>query len=449
MDGKVKKIFNIRNVFAFAIFVFLCGGVVGAITGSFLQIMKLIINVLWVKIPQSFASVYIFGVKINFYYALFGAAGGILIGIWQRKYGDYPILLDGIMGIYRRDKNVPYDNLKVVFAAALMPLVFGASVGPEAGLAGIIAMLFCWVRDKYKSGIVCILKNGAEGKNTGLLELIKNPVCTYIGTDIAYGDNTYAISKKKRWAIYLLAAAGGVLAFRLAGMVFAQGGIEIAKFEGFSYTSKEFIWFFPLVIFGILAGLFFLYSKKFFIYVYRPLQNKKILRAVITGLILGLAGRILPYTMFAGEEQMIDVVNNWQTWAVPLLFATGFVKIMLTNCCVYGGWRGGSFFPCLFSATVIGYGLCAYVPADQAFVILVFMAAFTAMSLGQPLIVAVLCMLFSPLAAMVPIILAAFIGGWFNKKCMPKIIKEEKAEEKQEETPEKEAETTVKEYAEI
>jgi H+/Cl- antiporter ClcA len=296
------------------------------------------------------------------------------------------------------------------------PLIFGGSLGPEAGLAGIIAMLFCWVRDKYKSSIIHILKNTEKNKSTRLFKLLNNPINTFISFDITYDDKTYYVSKTKRWSAYVSAAAGGTLVFRVIAKILAQGGVEIAKFDSFSYTSQEILYFFPIVILGILTGLIFLFSKKLFKYLFKPLQNKKIIRAVITGLLLGLAGTFLPYTMFSGEEQMAELVKSWQSWTALLLFATGFIKILMINCCISGGWRGGSFFPCLFSATAIGYGLSTFISANQSFIILTFMASFTAMALGQPLIIVALCMLFAPLSAILPIIIAACIGGWLNKK---------------------------------
>ncbi len=418
MESQVKIHLKIWNWFIFITLTFLCGGFVGAVTVSFLQIMKFAINTLWANVPQPFFCIPIFGIEINLYYMIMCIAGGVLIGIWQRKYGDYPILLEDIIKTYKKDKNIPYNNLRIVFVAALMPLIFGGSVGPGAGLAGIIAMLFCWVRDKYKSGIVCILKSKEKNKRTRLFELIKSPINTFIGVDITYDDQTYTVSKIKRWSAYLSAAAGGVLAFRTIAGILAQEGMEIAKFEKFAYTSHELLYFFPIVLLGILTGLIFLFSKKFFIYIFKPLQNKKVLRAVICGLILGLAGMFLPSTMFSGEEQMVDIVENWRNWTAPLLFATGFIKILMINCCVSGGWRGGSFFPCLFCATAIGYGLSTFILANQSFIVLTFMASYTAMALGQPLIIIALCMLFAPFSAILPIITAAYIGGWFNKKCM-------------------------------
>ena len=425
MENQVKTYLKIWNWFIFTALTFLCGGFVGAVTVSFLQIMRFAINLLWAKVPQSFFCIVIFGIKINLYYVILCIAGGVLIGIWQRKYGDYPILLEDILKIYKRDKNIPYNNLGIVFVAALMPLIFGGSVGPEAGLAGIIAMLFCWVRDKYKSSIVYILQNKEKKKRTRLFELIKNPINTFIGVDIIYDDQTYTVSKIKRWSAYLSAAVGGVLAFRIIAKILAHEGIKIAKFGKFVYTSHELLYFLPIVLLGILTGLIFLFSKKLFNYIFKPLKNKKVLRAVICGLILSLVGMFLPYTMFSGEEQMVDLVENWHNWTAPLLFATGFIKILMINCCVSGGWRGGSFFPCLFCATAIGYGLSTFILANQSFIVLTFMASYTAMALGQPLIIIALCMLFAPFSAILPITIAAFIGGFLNKKCMAYIVKSE------------------------
>lgn len=68
-------------------------------------------------------------------------------------------LLEDILKIYKRDKNIPYNNLGIVFVAALMPLIFGGSVAPAAGLAGIIAHVVLLGADKYKSSIVYILQN--------------------------------------------------------------------------------------------------------------------------------------------------------------------------------------------------------------------------------------------------------------------------------------------------
>ncbi len=65
MENQVKTYLKIWNWFIFTALTFLCGGFVGAVTVSFLQIMRFAINLLWAKVPQSFFCIVIFGIKIN------------------------------------------------------------------------------------------------------------------------------------------------------------------------------------------------------------------------------------------------------------------------------------------------------------------------------------------------------------------------------------------------
>ena len=76
--------------------------------------------------------------------------GGLLIGLWKDKYGDSPEELAVVMRKVKKDHRYSYENIFQSIVSALLPLVFGASIGPEAGLTGIIAGLCTWVSDKLK-----------------------------------------------------------------------------------------------------------------------------------------------------------------------------------------------------------------------------------------------------------------------------------------------------------
>lgn len=419
--------FMLWNWTIFIALTFLCGGVAGAIAVSFLQIMKLALYILWIKIPQTYFLVPILGTEVNLYYPLLGIIGGILIGIWTKKYGEYPMFLEDVIKLYKRDKNIPYRNWKAVFVASLLPIIFGGSVGLFAGYAGLIMMLLCWGRDKYKSGLAYILEHQNDARRTRLVRLIRNPIATFIGTDITCGNLTHRVSGKEKWTARVSAAVGGIISFRFVGLLFAQKGLQIAVFDKFKYTTNELFSFVPLVLLGLAAGIVFQYADIISAILYKPLQEKKILRAVTTGILIGFAGIYLPYSLFSGQEQMVALVKHWEEWTVPMLFATGIAKIFLTNFCIHGGWRGGSFFPCIFCATIIGYGLSTFTPAAETFVILTFMASFVTRALGHPLIVIISCMLFAPLQAIFPIIGASLCSAWFynihNGRPGPQILK--------------------------
>ncbi|HPR91663.1 MAG TPA: chloride channel protein [Candidatus Dojkabacteria bacterium] len=400
------------SLLVFAIFIMACGGVVGAVAALFLQIMHFIIEFLWTTIPNSIPlSLSVGGINLQPYSIVLCAVGGLLIGLWQKKYGNYPNTLDEVVKTYKTTKNIRYDNLHVICIAAILPLIFGGSIGPEAGLAGIIAGLFCWVRDKYKTGIIKMLESHSEKKRTTLRTFINKPLYHIIGTVVTANSQTYTISIIQRWTVYIVASIGGVVSFRLIGKLFSSDGLALARFSQITFGLNELLAFFPLIALGIVCGALFLLCQKLTGIIFAPLEEKKVLRAVICGVVFGTVGMFLPYTMYSGEKQMLDLVKNWQSWTMPMLFVTGFVKILMINLCNSGGWRGGNFFPSLFCATAIGFGLAEIFPVNASFIILTFMAAYTAMALGQPLIVAALCMLFAPLSAIIPIVIAAFIGG--------------------------------------
>ena len=65
----------------------------------------------------------------------------------RKRFGDYPESLYVVMGKVKKDKYYPYHPMTVMLLCAFLPLILGASVGPEAGLTGIIAALCYWVGD--------------------------------------------------------------------------------------------------------------------------------------------------------------------------------------------------------------------------------------------------------------------------------------------------------------
>lgn len=403
------KIVSLLN---FVIYIVMCGGVIGTVAALFLQIMHKAIELLWTIVPNAIPSTLsVNGVEINVYPVVICIVGGILIGILQKKYGDYPRTLAETIKTYKSDKSLSYNNLPMICMAALLPLVFGGSIGPEAGLAGIVAGLLCWFRDRYKTGLARVLVNNASEQRTTLKAMLKNPLQVCIGSELTINNQSYTISKRYRWTIYAIAAIGGASAFRLIGEVLASEGMKLAHFEPILFSLNEWLAFIPLVIAGIICGVLFLVCERFSRLAFAPLANQKILRAVIAGALLGVVGMFMPYTMFSGEEQMYDLVNSWQSWAAPMLFITGLVKMVTINLCISGGWRGGNFFPILFSSTAIGFSLCTILPVDATFVVLTFMAAYTATALGHPVIVSILCMLFAPLNAIPAIVISAYVGG--------------------------------------
>lgn len=71
--------------------------------------------------------------RFNTYNICVCLIGGLLIGLWQRKYGILPDDMEQVMGKVKATGGYPYNNLPVIAVAALLPLIFGGALGPEAG----------------------------------------------------------------------------------------------------------------------------------------------------------------------------------------------------------------------------------------------------------------------------------------------------------------------------
>ena len=68
----------------------------------------------------------------------------MIIGLFAKRFGPYPEDLNEVMAKVKQDGRYEYDKLGTMSIAALLPLFFGGSVGPEAGLTGAIAGICTW-----------------------------------------------------------------------------------------------------------------------------------------------------------------------------------------------------------------------------------------------------------------------------------------------------------------
>ena len=100
---------------------------------------------------------------------------------------------------------------------------------------------------------------------------------------------------------------------------------------------------------------------------------------------------------------------------------TGVVKIAVTAFCVNMGWRGGHFFPVIFSGISIGYGLSVIMDVDPIFCVCAVTAALVGGVLRKPLLTILLLFLCFPFHSVFVMAIASIIG---SKIPLPKRISE-------------------------
>ena len=111
--------------------------------------------------------------------------------------------------------------------------------------------------------------------------------------------------------------------------------------------------------------------------------------------------------------ELVSVPYATESLTIPagVLIATGLVKAMLTPALINLGWRGGHFFPVIFSGVSLGYGLAILTGADPVFCVAVCTASTMGAVMRQPVMVVGLLLMCFPLKGIVCMIIAAVIAA--------------------------------------
>ncbi len=137
MDNLAKP----KNRALFLVSVAVTGAFAGAAVWLFFFAMEHGIDYLWTEIPHMLgvASPELANGPFGFLpYPFFACLlGGLLIGLYEKLTSTKTDDLNQVMAKVKQDGCYPYDNLGKLSLAALLPLLFGGSIGPEAGKPSI------------------------------------------------------------------------------------------------------------------------------------------------------------------------------------------------------------------------------------------------------------------------------------------------------------------------
>ena len=392
---------KVKNNLLFLLYTVILGAIVGAIIWAFVRIMNLGIEFIWDFAPS----------MLNFplYTLCVCVIGGLLIGVWKKKFGDYPEELNIVLGKVKKTGRYQYNNVFSTIVSALSPLLIGASVGPEAGLTGVIAGLCTWVGDKLKLYLIEVEELTQIGLSATLGTIFHSPMFGFI--EPIESDKEVILPRTSKIVLYFSAILSSFSVFFLLGKLFG-GRTGLEDFEAGKIDWLQYLYAIPLTIIGIAAGyLYFIFKKLTF-----TLENKfrkyTVLRATAGGLLLGISGTFLPLTMFSGEHQISEVMNNAETIGAVILIVIAVVKLLLTNICIDSGLKGGHFFPVIFCGICIGCAMSIILGIDAIFCASVVTTALVGHTLKKPLATVLLLMIVFPVK-LIPIMLFAAIAAKF------------------------------------
>lgn len=414
MEKIIQKI-KIKNQLELWAFCAVIGTVAGALVWALLKIMAIGTEMIWEWIPEK--------IHIPYYTVLVCTVGGAIIGIFRKLYGNYPEDMETVMGKVKTEKRYEYKNMLVMMIAALLPLLIGSSVGPEAGLTGIIVGLCYWAGDNLKFAKQHTKEYSQIGAAVSLSVLFQAPLFGIFEVEEDPDMQLAELGRGSKIFIYGIALAAGTGSYAGLSALLGGGMPGIPSFDTVVVQRIDYVMMFVYMLCGCVLAYFYETTHTVTGVIAGKIPG--IAKEILAGICLGVIGMLIPAVMFSGEEQMGTLMKEYAGYMAIALIGVAFLKIVLTNLCIQFGLKGGHFFPVIFAGVCLGYGLAMLFFGQQGDSHAVFAAAIvTSTLLGgimkKPLAVTMLLFLCFPVKIFIWIFIAAAVGS----KCVKKMGKE-------------------------
>jgi len=409
------KAFNQIKLYLFTICL---GAFVGAVVWLFLRLIVLCKGFVWETLPELVPSD-----VTPFMMPVICAAACFLLGIIRKKNGDYPDELNTVLSKIKRDKHYDYSKMAVMLICAIIPLVFGASVGPEAGLTGIIAALCYWIGDNVKAARENTKTYSELGAAITLGSLFRMPLFGIFAVEEDYGEDAengqkIAFPKLSKIVLYGLSAVSAFFVIKGLGVLFRVESYGFPKFDAGTVTGGDYAMIVPYILLGLLLFLVFETAENIFGRTASLLPP--VAKETICGGIIGVTASVLPVILFSGEEELALMSDALGDFLPAMFIGIGILKMLMTAFCIRFGVKGGHFFPLIFACSSVGFGISLLVFGATLSHAVFAAAVVTASTLGaqlkKPLAVAMLLMLCFPLNIIIWIVLSAAAGGFAASK---------------------------------
>ena len=360
----------------------LLGLVSAVITFIFLVVVNVGQTLIW---EQAALAV---GVSVPVFTLVICTLGGVLVGVLVRVFGDHSGIFAELMLEFGKTGRFNYRHAPGIVITALVSLIAGGSLGPEAPLADACGSLGTLTADKLKLDERETRSLGYSGLSGMLAAFLTSPFGgALLGLESARAGIDYA------WTLFpsLVSSAVATIAFvMLSGSFFGA----LYAFPEYQPRFTDLLFAVPLGLIGALAGAIFIILFKQLRQWMQPLKSHLILRGLIGGLGLGLAGAVLPLTLFSGEAETAELITHSAEIGVLMLIVLALVKLLITSLCLATGWKGGYIFPTMFAGTALGLAAHLIFPDIP-------MAVAVAATMGGAMVATMKAPIFSALFVMV------------------------------------------------
>jgi chloride channel protein, CIC family len=322
------------------------GAVSAVITFAFIVLVNLITDLVWKQAPITL------GIDTRLFTLIVCTIGGLLVGLLVKIFGDHNGIFAEIMLEFGKTGRFEYRNAPGIVLTAFVSLISGGSLGPEAPLADACGGMGTLTAEKLKLDEQETRTMGYGGLSAMLGAFITNPFGgALLSLESAQGGMTGA-------SLYFWTLFPSLLASAVATVVFVglSGSFMdvLFSFPDYAPVVKDLIMAIPFSLVGGVAGVLFMLMFKWLRKLMQPMKNHVMWRGLIGGLGMGIIGMVLPLTLFSGEEQTAELIEQAAEIGVIMLIVLALAKIFSTSLLLATGWQGGYVFPIMFAGVALG-----------------------------------------------------------------------------------------------
>lgn len=293
----------------------------------------------------------------------------------RSHYRDISKVIRGLSGRYgnrygksKKEKRYEYKNMLVMMIAALLPLLIGSSVGPEAGLTGIIVGLCYWAGENLKFAKQNTKEYSQIGAAVSLSVLFHAPLFGIFEVEEDPDMQLADPGRGSKIFIYGIALAAGTGSYAGLSALLGGGMSGFPSFDAVAVQRIDYVMMLVYMFCGCVLAYFYETTHTVTGIIAGKIPG--VVKEILAGLCLGVIGMLIPAVMFSGEEQMGVLMKEYAGYMAIALIGAAFLKIILTNLCIQFGLKGGHFFPVIFAGVCLGYGLAMLFFGQQGIVML-------------------------------------------------------------------------------
>jgi H+/Cl- antiporter ClcA len=393
-------------------------GAIGAlVTVGFVYALEGTLELLWEVLPEAlgvdaFAAGYLVPVVL---------VGALLLGVGRARLGEYPVSLE--QAIEDRETRGGFDHRHIWQAVvlSLVSLGFGAALGPEAALVAVVGGLATWIgralADRSHDEAVIGGISGALGA------LFSTAGAAALTMD--RGSSTVAEVRSGRlWRLVPAVAAGlaGLWVYRLLGP--AENYFDIGV-PDYHIEAVDLAWALLVTAAGVTGGALFLLLGRATDRLLAPLDARPVLESLVGGVGLALLGTTSSLMLFSGHEGVRTLITDYGDDSVRFLVLAGVGKLVAASLLLSAKWKGGRFFPLMFTGAALGLACSQAIGGiDEVVGLAAGMTGAVAVLLGRPALAALFMVWFFPPPAWPIVAIAAVVGGIAGRRLAPRLAHE-------------------------